>query len=622
VPGETELEDPQDLRAEIGKFPNSTNERKQMSTKTMKQRIAVVAVSALTAGFLSVVAAPVANAAVPTTEHFILGNTASTTGAATITALAAPIANADMSSVGLISSSSADLSASATATGAILETASIAVSWTTAAKSAIVVTGGTISSAVGTAAGAASLNVSGTLRSAYNSSLTDSAQAIVSPSGAAGSVMTVAVYSASTVSATTPTAGTLIGLYSLTVVAADASGSYADKYSSIYQQAAIAKTGTPAGTSAFDTTSRIANGSVGVVYIALKDIYNVAVTTGTVTATATNSSLIKLGNAAAAQAYSATSSFSSVTDDADGIMYLAVNQPVANTAGTTTVTITLGGTVLATKTFNWSGDIATLAVDTVNSNSTFANGADDTTPVAAEKGVVYVAKDAAGNAVTLAAQPTVTGATGSMVGATLYTGNNGTSGSYQTSSVGYGTSTMNVPSTSLNGAGTYSIKLTNAAGATITSPAVSVIVSRGSTNSFVASWDKATYAPGDIAVMTIAGKDVYGNPMAAGTLLAGYDVSVNSAGFTAVGSACSAASYFDSKGAVTCKYAAGNTEGSYSYSVDITTATPQSATVGAVKIAASSATVSNADVLKSIVALIASINKQIQALQALILKKK
>ena len=52
-----------DLRAEIGKFPNSTNERKQMSNKTMKQRIAVVAVSALTAGVLSVASAPVASAA-------------------------------------------------------------------------------------------------------------------------------------------------------------------------------------------------------------------------------------------------------------------------------------------------------------------------------------------------------------------------------------------------------------------------------------------------------------------------------------------------------------------------------------------------------------------------------
>jgi len=52
-----------DLRAEIGKFPDSTNERKKMSTKTIKQRIALVAASALTAGFLSVVSAPVASAA-------------------------------------------------------------------------------------------------------------------------------------------------------------------------------------------------------------------------------------------------------------------------------------------------------------------------------------------------------------------------------------------------------------------------------------------------------------------------------------------------------------------------------------------------------------------------------
>jgi hypothetical protein len=43
---------------------------------------------------------------------------------------------------------------------------------------------------------------------------------------------------------------------------------------------------------------------------------------------------------------------------------------------------------------------------------------------------------------------------------------------------------------------------------------------------------------------------------------------------------------------------------------------------GTVTFAAPTATVTNADVLKSIVALIASINKQIQALQALILKKK
>jgi hypothetical protein len=90
-------------------------------------------------------------------------------------------------------------------------------------------------------------------------------------------------------------------------------------------------------------------------------------------------------------------------------------------------------------------------------------------------------------------------------------------------------------------------------------------------------------------------------------------------GLTSVGSACDATRTF-SGGVVKCVYAAGNTDGSYSYSFDVTTETAQSASVGAVKVAGASG-VSNAEVLKSIVALIASINKQIQALQKLILKR-
>jgi len=50
-------------------------------------------------------------------------------------------------------------------------------------------------------------------------------------------------------------------------------------------------------------------------------------------------------------------------------------------------------------------------------------------------------------------------------------------------------------------------------------------------------------------------------------------------------------------------------------------AKPQAAVVAPYKIALTTAAVSNADVLKSIVALIASINKQIAALQKLILKR-
>jgi hypothetical protein len=52
----------------------------------------------------------------------------------------------------------------------------------------------------------------------------------------------------------------------------------------------------------------------------------------------------------------------------------------------------------------------------------------------------------------------------------------------------------------------------------------------------------------------------------------------------------------------------------------MTTATAQSATVGSLKIT-SGGGVTNADVLKAIVSLIASINKQIAALQKALLKK-
>jgi len=139
-------------------------------------------------------------------------------------------------------------------------------------------------------------------------------------------------------------------------------------------------------------------------------------------------------------------------------------------------------------------------------------------------------------------------------------------------------------------------------------------------NSFAAAFDKTSYAPGEIAVLTVTGKDVYGNAIADGTAAAGLSLTVagsSTAGFFSVGTACSAATAF-SGGKFTCKFAA-NTEGAWSYSVDVTTATPQSASVGALKITGGA--VSNADVLKAIVSLIASINKQIAALQKALLKK-
>jgi hypothetical protein len=70
--------------------------------------------------------------------------------------------------------------------------------------------------------------------------------------------------------------------------------------------------------------------------------------------------------------------------------------------------------------------------------------------------------------------------------------------------------------------------------------------------------------------------------------------------------------------------ASGMTAGTYTSIIDFTTLTGAGTAVKATptyKLSSGGDTTTNADVLKSIVALIASINKQIQALQKLILKR-
>ena len=80
-------------------------------------------------------------------------------------------------------------------------------------------------------------------------------------------------------------------------------------------------------------------------------------------------------------------------------------------------------------------------------------------------------------------------------------------------------------------------------------------------------------------------------------------------------------------GKITYKFQVGSTTGSFNMVVDLpainaVSLTGATAQTIAYKIAASSTEVTNAEVLKSIVALIASINKQIQALQKLILARR
>ena len=588
-----------------------------MSTKTNFKRVALVAVAALGLGVLTSVAP--ASAADVSNETLALGVVAATTPDITVSGVKD---TGTMTSFGLITSTGGtaegtnakSLTSGATGTAVVYATAILGMAVKSATASSIVVTGGTISKITGTG-GVIAAN------STYATGTTNAIGVLVKPGVAAGLTFTVAAYTGSGVTATTPTNGALAGIWTFTVAATSGAGVYATTYSNISQQAGVAKGTVAAGTNTYDTSSRLDNGKVGIIYVALADAYGSSITTGTLAASATAGTL-KIADASSdtgAETYSASTGFSTLTPAAANYIY--VNQPAANTAGTSTVTITLDGQVLATKTINWAGDIASLTIDTANSAGTFANGVTSVTGNTASIGnVVYVAKDAAGNVVNLSAHPSVTGQTGALVGASLIGGTAGTDGGeYQTSVLGYGYSTMSVPSSILNGAGAYQLKITNAAGVTVKSAVVNAKVSLGGTYTFTVKWDKTSYVSGDIATMSISATDAYGNAVAEGTYLTGLSLAVNSGGFQDL-SSCSATSAFSTGGVKKCKYAVLNTAGSYAYSVGLTNGSVQSAVIGTVPVSAGSA-VSNADVLKAIVSLIASINKQIAALQKALLKK-
>ena len=634
-----------------------------MFKQTIRKRISLIVATVLSAGVLSIVAAPSANAASLAMDEGVtqgrlntlyLATTKSITGSAAALTPAASgliIDDSVQKSVGWLADSSSTAQATtggvhatygyvtaATAnvrTGVVAAGASISFtavgSGTTGDGLTVSVTGGTLSALTATAADTVTIGT-GNVNSTYTTATVSSAGVDVifglfNVTAASGSVATISIYSGAGITGalTLATAGTLLAQYQLTVAASSASGTYSAADSTVTQGACISGA-TTAPSSTYDVTNPCASGTRGTIWVDIKDAYAADIATGTITAQATGGSLVfgsgTNGSATGDAAAGATAAFSTVASDAS--VWFVITQPVANTAGTSTVTVTFNGAVIATKTINWHGALASLTISPTLSASILSTNQADVTANVGAAGVVYVGKDAAGNVIALASQPTVEAATGALVGATTSSTTAITHAAVQTTARGYGYTTLIVPDNDINGGkATYQLKMTSATTATIKSNVLNVTVSRSTSNTptaFTAAWDKAKYVPGEIAVLTIGATDAFGNSMADGTPLAGLVITTNTTGLTAVGSTCSASSVL-AKGIKTCNFAVGNTEGSYAWSVALTSASVQKPVIGTAAVAASTAVVSNADVLKSIVALIASINKQIQALQKLILKR-
>jgi hypothetical protein len=169
------------------------------------------------------------------------------------------------------------------------------------------------------------------------------------------------------------------------------------------------------------------------------------------------------------------------------------------------------------------------------------------------------------------------------------------------------------------------VKFTNTtSGTVITSPA---FTARCADNpyTYTAGWDKASYVQGELAKLTVKFLDSKGNP--ANSLPAGASI-INAPMMTLVSTTGSATANGKADGSVEYTYAvglsSGLTSGTYTSVVDFSALTAVAAVVAAptYKVGSGVTSVSNEEVLKSIVALIASINKQIQALQKLILQRR
>ena len=574
-----------DLRAEIGKFPNSTNERKQMSTKTIKQRVVTVAVAALTAGFLSVVP-----------------STASATG----------LLSTGTNSTGVISAPTIS-GGSTTGTGSLQVGGTVTLGVSAASASAffeVRISGGTFESV----ASGASINGDRTV--AISSAANTAISGLVAKASTAGRNMVVASYvgaSASAAASQTTATSTL----TVTVYAAGTSGvvSVGNSYVQIMNT-----TSTLTATSNTDTTyaNVVAAGGYGAISYNLVDgASNNMASTTTVQATVKSGACIVDTDTTPAVTAVTTTGYA-------GTFYVTQADSTNTPAAKCTVEVAANGSAVATKTLTFQGPVAKINVTSVGRATASSAGA------ATSSGIGFLTTtDSDGNAI---GNQTVTGYIVNATDANIITAvasvttarnagvNAGTSPGSTPASIGV-TCVASTVTTPVK----IQYKISNGIGGFILSDVVDMYCGSSSPVNYKASLDKASYAPGDVAVLTITATDSKGAAVAdAATLGAGSTITVAGGVLTAVTAPVSGDTF--TAGKKTYNMLVGTTEGAYNLVVDLTarnsTTYSQTAVTVAYKVAATGpAAVSNADVLKSIVALIASINKQIQALQKLILKR-
>jgi len=653
-----------------------------MSTKTIRKRIALATVSALGAGVLSLVSTTVAHAGVnvaagttPTSAATAgvlnIGTAAATNGQATTSTTYT--ANASLGLLSVSNLTSSTLNADNTQAATLLSNGTLVV-YTTINKSgansvgAISVTGGTVVSGTPATSNsgvspAPAADVAGTTF-AYNGGLTAVGFDVHSSptSGSTGAIafavrpnagvtsMTVSYYSGTYAAttgdaaayATTPSTGTLSGNITVTIAATSSAGTMSLANSAIYYATNSTNSGT---VTADDTTPASGQSAIGTnawnvnqyasAYI--RDAYGSAITSGAlIQATATNGAYVSIvAGANSTTPTAATSFLTSTTAKSYGIQ-VATNS--TGKSGSTVVTVSVNGTVLGTKTFTWFGKVASVTISAAGNGKVGTSaGTTLTTP---GQFATLVLKDDAGTVLYPGAHAV---GTGSFPANTALTKNSATS-NISLGSTNYLPGDLGTAFASTGGVVSYNctnpantpgslvVDYTNIDGTIVTSNALAVTCS-GAPYSYSAAFDKSSYKPGDIATLTVTFKDSKGalaadiwtqnsSGVVQTSAIASASSSITASNMTAVGgtSATNAAAATDvtTKGVKKYTFVVGSTTGSYQAivnfpDVDVSTTAPY--------VIADSSTSLN-DVLKGIVSLIASINKQIAALAKLVTKKK
>jgi len=425
------------------------------------------------------------------------------------------------------------------------------------------------------------------------------------------------------------------GVGTILVIVSATSGGVAIDTLTLYSQAActggvysatdsfVAMDTTVAGnaTSNVDVKSSATAGTPMYIKMVPLDGYLAAITTGTLSVSATNGALVSLGASGGALPLGGLSVATGTPTAAHAVR---VDPSQSATTSTTVVTITHNGTAVATKTITFYGEQASIAVLT-----TFAGR----TSTGDSGVIVYQYKDSAGNVVPGGAAGIVAASAGTRIttATNILSPNPGTKttlvGTALADNMEYklGASSDNGVMAYTCGSSAGTADFTIATSSTVNANTVTATVKGmcyGGISTYTVATDKAKYNVGDIATLTISAKDSSGNPVSDNSQLQASSISVGggTATYTVLGTAAAGALETFTNGSVVIR-AQMTTAGTFNTVVALTGAKDASAQTSYV-VADGSGAVSNAQVLQSIVALIASINKQIQALQALILKKK